>query len=185
MLRILLTFILLVHGLIHLLGFVKEFGLAKVNELSDNSHDWPASVVWFAGSLWLVACLLFFVSAIQFQTKTDWWWMVAAAAVTVSQVLIILYWQDAKYGSLVNGLLVLAIILSYGSWQFNAMVKKEVSPFVRQVNPTPQTVTLQMLEPLPPVIQKWLKNSGIVGKKRIQTVHLQQKGLMRTKPNAR
>jgi hypothetical protein len=80
---------------------------------------------------------------------------------------------------------VLAIILSYGSWQFNAMVKKEVSPFVRQVNPTPEIVTLQMLETLPPIIQKWLKNSGIVGKERIQTVHLQQKGLMRTKPNAR
>jgi hypothetical protein len=46
-------------------------------------------------------------------------------------------------------------------------------------------VTEQMIEPLPPIVKKWLKRSNIIGREIIQTVHLQQKGEIRNSPNGR
>ncbi|MGQ9800014.1 MAG: DUF6544 family protein, partial [Ignavibacterium sp.] len=42
--------------------------------------------------------------------------------------------------------------------------------------------TEDKINSLPPIIQKWLRNSGIVGKEMIRTVRLKQKGQMKMKP---
>jgi len=44
-----------------------------------------------------------------------------------------------------------------------------------------QIVTEEMTKGLPLPVNKWLKNSGVIDRKIIQTVYLEQKGLMRLK----
>jgi hypothetical protein len=41
-------------------------------------------------------------------------------------------------------------------------------------------VTRDMLASFPPLVQRWLEHSGVLGKETIRTVHLLQKGMMRT-----
>ena len=84
------AFIVLVHGLIHLMGFSKAFGVGQITSLTrDISKQ--------TGAIWLLAALLFLIAGTGYLFKKEWWQVVAAFGVVVSQILIILSWQDAKF----------------------------------------------------------------------------------------
>ena len=55
MIRILFSLVIFLHGLIHMLGFVKEWNLAEV-KLSGVFISFPRVLFKIAGILWLVAC---------------------------------------------------------------------------------------------------------------------------------
>ena len=94
-----------VHGLIHILGFVKAFNSEKVPQLT---QDIPPPL----GLLWLSDSILFIAVAVLYYFDISSWWLFAAAAVIVSQILIILFWRDAKFGTIANILLCIPIILA-------------------------------------------------------------------------
>ncbi len=183
MLRHIFVFIVSVHGLIHLLGFVKEWKLAPVKELTGKTllpiSNNAAKAI---GILWLLACILLLVAAVLFFLKTEYWWMLAILSVLLSQSLIVLYWQDAKFGTIANVIVLGACILAYGNWRFNNMVVKELNTFLPHIGQENPVVTRESIAGLPPVVQKWLVHSDIVGKEITHTVHLRQKGEMRSKP---
>lgn len=182
MVRIALSFIILIHGVIHLLGFVKEWNLAKVKQLTGETLI-PLSngLDKIVGLLWLTTSLLFISSGVIYILKRDWWWIIAAISIPISQILIFIYWKDAKFGTIANIIIFLAVILSYGAWSFEKMVKDEVNSFLpKKIDK--KVITEEMINNLPVVIQKWLIRSNIVGKEVIQTVYLKQKGEMKTKP---
>lgn len=65
---------------------------------------------------------------------------------------------------------------------FNQKVKKEVIElFNNNMENKKDTIRKADLEGLPLCVQKWLENSQVIGKERIRTVRLKQKGLMRRK----
>ncbi len=101
---IIFAVVCLLHGLIHLLGFLKAFNLAEIEALKR-----PLSKP--AGFLWLVACVLFLAADIDFLLSVTGWWLVMAVAVVLSQVLIFSSWSDAKFGTFGNILLATGIIL--------------------------------------------------------------------------
>jgi len=170
--------IIIIHGLIHLLGFVKAFHLAEVNQLTQ-------AIPKSTGLLWLIAALLFITVAVIFLLKYKWWWMVAVPALVLSQLLIFMYWQDAKYGTIANVMVLVGIVIGYGTWSFNTMVKNELETFVTPAISAKKTVTEEMLGGLPPVVQKWLERSKVTGKEVAHSVHLKQVGAMRTAPDGR
>ncbi len=98
-----LVILMLIHGLIHLLGFVKAFQIAPVEQLQS-----PISKT--AGIGWLAAFLLFVVAAIACFLNVAWWILPSIIAVILSTALIIGAWKDAKFGTIAN-LIVLAAIL--------------------------------------------------------------------------
>lgn len=80
-------------------------------------------------------------------------------------------------------IILFATIIDYSKWNWRKQIHKEMSKILNQGKATERIViTEQMLEPLPLPVQKWLINSGMVGKERIDTVYLKQRGLMRLKP---
>src|SRR4051812_44791114 len=98
MLRILFTIILLVHGLIHLLGFINEFHLARVNALTGKTIlPLSGSLAKIVGLIWLFTCLLFIFTCVIFLIRKEEWWICGGIAILCSQSLIIIYWQDAKF----------------------------------------------------------------------------------------
>jgi hypothetical protein len=175
--KLLFEILLLIHALIHLMGFVKGFGLAEIKELSV-----PVSIP--SGILWLLTTILFLISLVLLLLKKDSWWMVGALAMVISQVLIFSAWHDARFGTLANVIIFIAVLFGAGTWQFDRMVKKEVISFMPSTLSAGIPVRDSAIALMPPVVQKWLKRSGILGKQVIQTVHLKQKGQMRTKPGA-
>ncbi|MGM0588079.1 MAG: hypothetical protein ACQETE_06690 [Bacteroidota bacterium] len=105
MTKLVVSFIILLHGLIHLLGFVKAFNLAPVDQLTQ-------SISKPVGLLWLVSSVLFLLVLMLYWTQHEWWWMAGALAVTLSQILIILSWSDAKFGTLANIIILVPIIMA-------------------------------------------------------------------------
>jgi hypothetical protein len=96
--------LLVVHGLIHLLGFAKGVGLAELPQLRE-----PVSLAF--GLLWLLAALLFIATAISLFAWPRVWWSVASCAVLISMVAIAGAWADAKFGAVANAIVALAILL--------------------------------------------------------------------------
>ena len=101
-----IIFIILLHGLIHLMGFVKAFGLAEISELT-----LPISRGW--GILWLIAALLLILSGFLFWINQSAWWVPAIAGVILSQVLVFTFWQDARFGSIPNLILLIVIFSGF------------------------------------------------------------------------
>jgi hypothetical protein len=184
--RLVFACLLLVHGLIHLMGFVKEFRLAEVAGLSGKMLiPLPAEWAKPAGALWLLTSGLLLLTALIFLLRKEWWWVPGVVALLFSQALIILYWPDAKFGTLANVLILLVALVAYGSWRFNAMVRDELDGFYPQTYPEKTEVSAEMIAAVPPVVQKWLYRSNLTGRESIHTVYLKQRGEMRTRPDGK
>jgi hypothetical protein len=92
MMGVVLPLLLGVHGLMHLLGFAKAFGLAELPQLTQ-----PISRPW--GVLWLSAAVLTLATAALVPLAPRWWWSLGAVALVVSQTAILSSWSDARFGT--------------------------------------------------------------------------------------
>lgn len=175
--KLLLPLLLAIHGLIHLIGFFKKSKPVTIAQPDITTH--PALIA----NLSLLGCMLFIATATGYYFDKAWWLITAVIAVILSEVLIILYWNEAKWGTLLNLIIVLSVIVGGGQQSFKAMVNREVNQLHRTVTSTDKSiVSTETIQYLPSVVRKWLRNSGIVGRERIRTVRLYQKGMMRSKP---
>jgi hypothetical protein len=171
-----LLLLLVIHGLIHGMGFAKAYELAEFEGLTASiSRGW--------GALWLVAGALLLAAASLRLFDSTWWWLPALSGVVVSQVLIIAFWSDAKFGSIPNLILFLIAIVGAGQWRFERMVLAEVKQLQGDLQ-RPEVVAEEDLAALPNSVRQWLRRSGVIGKPRVSLVRLKQRGRMRTKPGA-
>ena len=104
MLKYIIAFIILMHGLIHFMGFAKAFGYGNITQLGEVSKP--------MGSLWLITAFLFIAVTILLLLKKDVWAITAIIAIILSQILIISAWKDAKFGTIANVTLLVFTILT-------------------------------------------------------------------------
>ncbi|MCU0451835.1 MAG: hypothetical protein MUC97_18640 [Bernardetiaceae bacterium] len=166
-----------VHGLIHLLGFVKGFGLREVRELT-------LFISKPLGVWWLAAAGFFLAFGWLYGANVKYSWAAGFLAVAISQILIILFWKDAKFGTVPN-LIVLAVSsLAWGQSNFRQLAQTETEALVNSVKILPPKVLLETdLTPLPAPVQQWLRRSGMVGQPMIKIGRLTQKAEMKMKPD--
>ena len=106
MLHYLLAFVIFIHGLIHLMGYSKAFKYSEIKAIK-------AHISKPIGVLWITGCLLFIATAILLIINNDYWKIVGIISVTVSQIVIITNWKDAKYGTIANLIILAYIIASF------------------------------------------------------------------------
>lgn len=177
--KLIFSLLLLIHGLIHFMGFAKAFGFGNLAQFSKEISK-PMGVFW------LLTALLFIISAILYLTKKETWPIFAIIAVLVSQFLIFMVWKDAKFGTIANVIILLASISTYGHNQFNKMVQTESTQILQNIEVENLPITSnETISQLPEVVQKWMQNSGVMGKEKIVSVRLKQKGEMKTKPGGK
>ncbi|HEX4956531.1 MAG TPA: hypothetical protein VFV46_00015, partial [Lacibacter sp.] len=111
MLKYLFLFFMFTHGLIHFMGFAKAYGYGDMKQLTQ-----PISKL--TGSLWMFTAFLFITSAVLFLLNKESWMWIALPAVVISQVLIIMVWKDAKWGTIANFLILIVALLSFTTWRF-------------------------------------------------------------------
>ncbi|WP_147534280.1 DUF6920 family protein [Bacillus marasmi] len=175
--RIFISIIMFMHGLIHFLGFMKAYNLLELPQLT-------LMISKPIGVFWLLSALLLLITSILVLFKKDWVWMPSSMVLISSQILILLSWNDAKFGTIPNIIILLFIIFSFSSWSFNAQINREISNLLSHGKMSRNNIiTEQMLDQLPIAVQKWLKYIGLVGKESIQTAYFKQKGQMKLKPN--
>lgn len=91
--RTTIAIVLVLHGLIHLMGFAKAFGLAELPQLTHPISK-PMAL------LWLLAAVLLVAAATALFALPPWWWVAGILAIVISQAVIITSWNDAKYGTI-------------------------------------------------------------------------------------
>lgn len=173
--RIILIVLTLVHGLIHLLGFAKSIKPESISQLTQNISKQ-------AGLVWLIAASLFVLTAVAILLNKDFWWMIAVPGVIISQIMIIASWQDAKFGTIANIIILIAAITGCASWSFQGSFRsdvKEALSLSRQSKP--EILTEKDLQHLPAIVQKYLRYAGVVNKEKLRSVKIEFEGEMRSK----
>jgi hypothetical protein len=121
--RFALAFLLLAHGLAHLVGFAVPWQLMKAPDLPKRTTIFGSAIdlgqqgMRAYGLLWLLMALVFVVAAGALAAQVPQWTVIAALAVTVSTVLCIASLPEAKVGLWLNvGLIVLLVIAGWRDW---------------------------------------------------------------------
>ena len=166
--------IIVVHGLLHLMGVAKAFGLAALPNL-----ERPISREM--GLLWLAAAVLVLVSAPVLLVAPRWFWLVGAIAVVLSQTAVVASWRDAKFGTGANVVLLLAVVhgfLAHGPSSLRAEYRSEANAALARA-PRPRVVVEDDLMRLPPLVRAYVRASGAVGRPQIVDFHAVWRGRIR------
>jgi hypothetical protein len=149
---IVFAIVLVVHGLIHLLGVAKAFGMADLPRLT---QPIPPSF----GLLWLLAAALCLVTAASLFVWTRGWWMVGVCALFISLLAVVSSWSDAKFGLVPNGVLLVGVVfgfLSQGPYSLRAEYDADRARLLSTAA-SEHTVTEADLTHLPPAVQRYLR----------------------------
>lgn len=171
--------LLIVHGLIHLLGFAKAFNLAELPQLT-------RPVTAATGVVWLAAALLFLLTAGALFVWPRWWWAIGALAIVVSMVAIVPSWADAKFGALANLIVLVGVafgFLAHGPISLRAAYEREVAP--RLDSSMPDVVLADGdLAHLPMSVQRYLRRAGVIGQPWVHNLRARLHGRIRQGPDS-
>lgn len=174
--RILFLIIVLFHGLIHLLGFVKGFSFKVVKELTLPISKSMAFV-------WLSAAILFLTYGILYFLNSKYAWLVGLVAVVISQVLVIIFWKDAKFGTIPNITIFATSIALFGYYNFQQLIQQETNHLLnKNVSRENKILNENDINELPEPVKMWLRNSGSVGKSFVSVGKVTQIAEMQMKP---
>ncbi len=173
MFKYLFLIILSCHGLIHLLGFIKAFNLAAVNQLT-------LPIPKATGMLWFVTALLFLATAGLFFLNKNLWWVPAMFGLLLSQLLIFTAWPDAKYGTVVNMVVLLVSIMGYGTWNFSSRYAQDVRSGLHESAMVPDSLLTEAdLQALPEPVKNYLRYVGAVNQPKVRNFKVTFAGQIR------
>jgi len=178
--KIVFAVLLLLHGLIHLLGSAKAFGLMAMPQFTQPISK-PMGIVW------LSAALLFVVTTVAVLAWPERWWLIGAAAIVVSQVAILSSWTDARFGTIANLIALVGVIVGFassGPWSMRAQFQRDVNDGLGRTTSMPLLRDADIAA-LPPAVQRYIRLSGAVGQPRVQNFRARFHGRIRSGPTAR
>lgn len=169
------------HGLLHFLGAADGLGIADID-------DFTQSVSRTAGFGWLAAGLVvLFAAGLTAANATPWWWSLSGVAAVVSQSMISTSWNDAMFGSLVNGVLLIGCVIGFyavGPMSLMHATSARTMSVLSSASASTNLVTEADLRRLPPPVAKYVRRSGAVGRPTVTgfsgTVH----GRIRSNPGS-
>jgi len=177
MVRIIFAAVVALHGMIHIFGFLKAFGFAQLNQLTQVISR-PVGVIW------AITSGLFILSAVLFGARISWWWIIGLIALIPSQALIAGSWQDAKFGTILNAVILVGIILGFGAWNFDRKVQGEIDTVLAGSSVSEEKIISgESIDRLPRPVQKWLRSAGVPGTESIHNLKLMQSGELRLNPD--
>jgi hypothetical protein len=119
MIRILIAIGFIVHGLVHLLGFVVPWRLVTMADMPYDTTVLAGKVdlgdagIRLFGVLWLAATIGFVAAGVGLFALAPWWQWLTLVATLFSTVLCILGWPDTQFGLYIN-LAILAYLVFGG-----------------------------------------------------------------------
>ena len=145
--------IVIIHGLIHLMGFVAYWPLGEIAELPYKTtllgDRWDVGKVGmrFFSILWLTAAVGLVGAAVGTVLGQEWWFPMMGAAVLLSLIVCVLDWQNAFRGAIVNFVILVPLLLVWG-------LRIQPNPFTAYPQPTQSLSAVSLPSDLPaPVIR--------------------------------
>ncbi len=168
---------IILHGLIHLMGFAKAFRLAEMNQLT-------RFISKPIGTVWLITSLLLVSGGILYLLKNPYSWLLMGSGLIVSQLLIVFFWHDAKIGTIANLILLPLVLTSFGVWNFERKVTRAVDS-QKMNRQEPELVDESAIRSLPSMVQFWLYHTGVLGKPKVWNALIIQSGEMKSSPDGK
>ena len=112
--------IAVIHGLIHLMGFVAYWPLAEIAELPykttllNGRFQLGQSGMRLFSVLWLLTAVGLVGAAVGLAVKQSWWLPVMSAAVVLSLVITVLDWSNAFRGTMISLVILVPLLLAWG-----------------------------------------------------------------------
>ena len=107
---------LILHGLIHLIGFLVPWGIMKIDSFKYTTTilagkvDLGPTGIRIVGLLWVVGAIGFVIAGIGLWLVTPWWFTCLVGVTLYSLMLCIMGWPDSQYGAYIN-LIILGVLL--------------------------------------------------------------------------
>jgi hypothetical protein len=174
MIKYIFAFTMLLHGLIHFMGFTKAFGFAHITQLTKYISK-------TTGTLWLTAAVLFVAATALFLLRKGSWPLVAFTAAILSQLLIFSNWKDARFGSIANLIVLVAAIIGYGTVSYFNKYQKDVKKGLQQaayfpISPLSETD----IQHLPEQVKRYLRYTNSIGKPKVNNFRITFTGKLRS-----
>lgn len=161
MFKTLFIIITLIHGLIHFMGFSKAFGYGNISLLTKEISK-PIGVYWFITSILFIFCIIFYIF------KKDFWLSLALIAVVLSQALIVLYWGDAKFGTIANVFILMVTVVGFFQVKFKKEYKNEIKIGLAENKNIQKSILSDAdIKHLPEPVKKYIKYTSSIGKPKI------------------
>jgi hypothetical protein len=180
MTTVVFAIVLVVHGLIHVLGFAKAFGVADLPQLTQ-----PISPL--LGVVWLLAALLFLAAAAALFVWPRGWWAIGACGIVISMFIIVPSWTDAKFGTFGNLVALIGVafgFLAQGPISLRAAYDRDVDRALARLAPA-EPISDVDLAHLPAAVQRYLQGVGVVGQPRVRNFRVRMHGRIRNSRDAR
>jgi len=158
MLRVLLAVLLMFHGMVHFTGLARAFLPAHVPIFKTYINK-------STGLDWALAGTFFVLSGLLLLLNNEYWWGVGGIAILISQVLIVFNWHDARFGTVANVILAIAVYIGMTMWDFQVRYITAVERTDEQVLTLPeQHIGEQDLALFVQPAQRNFRTVGVVGK---------------------
>lgn len=179
MLKLLFISLVLLHALLHVKGF-------KLSIYHDDGVKQDKSISTTLGAFWLLTSLLLVTSIVLFFIAREGWPVILLIAIALSQILIISQWRLARFGTIVNIILLCVAIPAFGNMRFQQRINEEVTLLrAKQDERNKTSTSFYSIAEMPLIIQRWLTRSGITRTGAHNFVQIKQQGNMRLKPGGK
>lgn len=171
-----IALLFLLHGVIHFMGAAKGFGLAELPRLTQPVSRGGAAA-------WLGSGVLVIAAAVALGTSLRLWWLLTFVAAVLSQAVIMSAWTDAKAGTVVNVVMLLAAFygfVSTGPFSFRSQYTRAVEERLSEISPPPPAVTEQDLERVPEPVRRYVRQAGAVGREAATHFRARWRGRIRS-----
>lgn len=143
------------------MGFAKAFGYGNVTQLSKE-------ITKTAGIFWSLTALLFCVTLLMFIFKKESWPIWAFISVAMSQIMILTVWEDAKFGTLANILIVSVAVTAFSTDRYYQKYLGDVKAAILQNDHLPASLLTETdIKHLPESVKKYIRYSGSIGKPKV------------------
>ena len=146
--------IVFIHGLIHLMGLAAYFPLGEIAELPYKTTllggrwDIGAAGMRLFSALWLAAAAGLMASVVGLALKRDWWLLMMGTAVLLSLIIIILDWQNAWRGAVLDLIILVPLLLAWG-------LGVQPRPFAAFPQPTQMATAVPLPTDLPAPVARY------------------------------
>jgi len=157
------------------MGFAKAFNYVNITQFTKEISETN-------GLVWLLTAVLFVTAGLLCIFNKNSWVYISFTAVIISQILIVSVWQDAKFGTVINAIIILFIISCWATIHFEQKFRNDVTSHIAKTNISDNKVLMESdisLLPLP--VQKYIRYTGAIGKEKLKNMKILFEGEMRDK----
>ncbi len=173
--RIILTILLALHGLVHLFVFTRIFGWIDITLLAGKISK-PFGMVSLAAGLLMVTASYLHAK------KTSHWWLLAFISILLSQFLVFYYWVGTFYWTVANLLIFLFALVDFSKWKFDRKYKYDILIGLERIGSLKnELLEEQDIKHLPALVQKYLIYTGSIGKPKVKSMKVEFAAEMRGK----